>query len=351
MPIRGGLAPVGTVEGSRVTAAARNQGAATLAPDQPRETEDGVRLSDDAQAQADDGAETTPLARALRGVTAETPETAEKPTQAGEQPDDQARPQEQEEDESAARLRELEQKEQGLRRELSQRYDGGQGRPVMDILQDLAGVRREMEGLQEGAAPPLGGATNAAPPAGGGSFPWAQAPAANIPQSFGGAGGVAPNFGGFPGAGQTSFQPGAFNGDFGDLGGQNPVNATGANVGATDRGQMLARMAEGHATGTGGYCYKYVADSLDRLGINLSGRSAYMAAGQLASHPGVREIKGLGNGDLTRLPAGAVVVWNRSNRNPNGHISVALGDGREASDVVRSQITNYGTAFRVFMPK
>jgi hypothetical protein len=120
--------------------------------------------------------------------------------------------------------------------------------------------------------------------------------------------------------------------------------------GPTGRGRELARYAEEAATGGGGQCYAYVAKALDRLGISLSGESAYMAAEQLARRREVREIKLSSCDDLRKLPAGAVVVWNRNDDHCHGHISIALGRGLEASDVVRSQITDYGTSFRVFIP-
>ena len=55
--------------------------------------------------------------------------------------------------------------------------------------------------------------------------------------------------------------------------------------------------------------------------------------------------------DLPKLPPGAVVVWNKGPGHPHGHISISLGGGREASDKIRKQITNYGTSVRVFLPK
>ena len=55
--------------------------------------------------------------------------------------------------------------------------------------------------------------------------------------------------------------------------------------------------------------------------------------------------------DLPKLPAGAIVVWDKGNGHEHGHISIATGDGKEASDLMRNQITNYGTSFRVFMPQ
>jgi len=97
-------------------------------------------------------------------------------------------------------------------------------------------------------------------------------------------------------------------------------------------------------------CYEYVANALDDSGIHLSGRHAYMAADQLASHPKVREIKGLKTEQLPSLPKGAIVVWDKGSGHTSGHISIALGDGNEMSDRKRPQCTEYGTTFRVFMP-
>gem|GEM_PF-1468149 len=100
----------------------------------------------------------------------------------------------------------------------------------------------------------------------------------------------------------------------------------------------------------GGDCYAYVADALDSVDIRLTGEHAYMAADQLASHPKVREIKGLRAEQLTSLPKGAIVVWDRDADNIHGHISISQGNGMETSDLVRNQITDYGTTCRVFMP-
>jgi len=97
-------------------------------------------------------------------------------------------------------------------------------------------------------------------------------------------------------------------------------------------------------------CFHYVANALDDSGIILHGSDAYMAADQLARHPKVREIKGLKSEQLTSLPKGAIVVWDRSSDHVSGHISISQGNGKETSDRVREQITDYGTTFRVFMP-
>ena len=96
-------------------------------------------------------------------------------------------------------------------------------------------------------------------------------------------------------------------------------------------------------------CFHFVKDGLEAEGVNLQGKSAYQAAPQLARNPNFKEAK-FTRDQLSELPAGAVVVWNKSAKHKNGHISVALGDGREVSDRIRPQIENYQSAYRVFLP-
>ena len=96
-------------------------------------------------------------------------------------------------------------------------------------------------------------------------------------------------------------------------------------------------------------CYHFVKNGLEAEGISLGGKSAYLAANQLARNPHFKETK-FTREELAELPAGAVVVWNRSKKHANGHISVALGDGREVSDRIRPQVQNYSSTFRVFLP-
>lgn len=154
-------------------------------------------------------------------------------------------------------------------------------------------------------------------------------------QSGGAPEGAGPEVGGQPGAEARDANPNDFNG-------------------GTPMGRQLAAIAVQHATdgtGDGHHCYRNVADDLDKVGIHVTGGSAYMAADQLARNSKVEEVKGLSSQDLQHLPPGAIVVWNRGNGHEHGHISIATGDGREASDVMRRQITNYGTSYRVFLPK
>lgn len=120
----------------------------------------------------------------------------------------------------------------------------------------------------------------------------------------------------------------------------------------TQMGAQLADIAYGIGMrrNTVGYCYSAVADAIESItGPFLWGSSAYMAADQLQNSSWFSEAS---IGDLRQLPAGAVVVWGRGT-SPHGHISIALGDGREASDHVTSQMLyHYGGApARVFYPQ
>ena len=111
------------------------------------------------------------------------------------------------------------------------------------------------------------------------------------------------------------------------------------------------RIAESGVAGSGRNCKRGVRMALEKQGMKLDGVSAYMAANQLAKNDKFKEMKGLERSDLRNLPPGATVVWNKSKGHPHGHISIAMGNGREASDVMRNQIVNYPSSYRVFMPQ
>ena len=110
------------------------------------------------------------------------------------------------------------------------------------------------------------------------------------------------------------------------------------------------RIAESGVAGSGRNCKRGVRMAMEKSGMKLDGVSAYMAADQLAKNKNFREEKGLSRADLKDLPPGATVVWNKAKGRPHGHISIAMGNGREASDVMRNQITNYPSSYRVFYP-
>lgn len=75
-----------------------------------------------------------------------------------------------------------------------------------------------------------------------------------------------------------------------------------------------------------------------------------MAASQFAARP--QQFTEISPGGMSSLPAGAIVVWAKGTRR-SGHISIALGDGREASDHVTSKMTRHygGGGAQVFLPK
>lgn len=136
-----------------------------------------------------------------------------------------------------------------------------------------------------------------------------------------------------------------------------PEPAAGPIPPGTPMGEAIARSAQQVAgsRGTTGWCYKGVADAVSAATqgkVQLTGGSAYMAADQLASNPNFKEIS-VGRDQLKSLPPGAIVVWSPHSGNPHGHISVALGNGQEASDHIQQQITSLApdSTYRVFMPK
>jgi hypothetical protein len=103
---------------------------------------------------------------------------------------------------------------------------------------------------------------------------------------------------------------------------------------------------------TSGECYTGVATALEKsTGTTLYGKSAYMAADQLAKNSKFKQVK-VDSNELTKLPPGAVVVWGKTAKSPNGHISVALGNGLEASDHIQKQIQALRgyTNYKVFLP-
>ena len=110
-----------------------------------------------------------------------------------------------------------------------------------------------------------------------------------------------------------------------------------------------------------GKCALGVNNALSANGVAGRGH-AYQKAEQLARNGKFKEVA-ISRDQLDNLPRGAVVVWGRSQAKPYGHVTVALGDGREASDHVQRMIMGgrYGTdfgngpdsqgrQFRVFIP-
>ncbi len=132
-----------------------------------------------------------------------------------------------------------------------------------------------------------------------------------------------------------------------------PTGAAPSTAGAF--ASRIGNAAERVATNMGstGWCYKGVANALAAEGVTVSGGSAYMAANQLAGMPDKFQEVQVSPDELGKLPRGAVVVWGKTGASPHGHISVALGDGREASDHIQTQMKSLrgATNYRVFIPK
>lgn len=116
--------------------------------------------------------------------------------------------------------------------------------------------------------------------------------------------------------------------------------------------EQLAQTARNVAESmnTEGSCKKGVRIALEQHGITLKGLSAYMASSQLAKNPMFTEIK-VKRSELQDLKSGTIVVWDKCPGHKDGHISISLGDGQEASDCIRDQFIDYGPRFRVFEPK
>jgi len=121
-----------------------------------------------------------------------------------------------------------------------------------------------------------------------------------------------------------------------------------------DLANKLANIAEKNAyrTNTIGRCAGGTNDALEKAGLaNGETRvaSAYQADAKLRNHKNFKQVA-VSREDLSKLPAGCVIVWQASPGRPHGHIAVTLGEGREASDHVQNIKTDRPAAFSVFVP-
>ncbi len=122
-----------------------------------------------------------------------------------------------------------------------------------------------------------------------------------------------------------------------------------------EKGMLLKQAAEERLKEKGstkGYCARGVNDVLQSVGIKISRGDAYQQADKLENNKNFKKIEGLKSSDLKNLPAGAIVVWRKTEKSPYGHISIATGDGKEISDHKQKQITSLrgDTQFQVFIP-
>jgi hypothetical protein len=131
------------------------------------------------------------------------------------------------------------------------------------------------------------------------------------------------------------------------------------------RAALLGDAAEAQATQMHsiGRCAAGNHRALKAVGIQDGAGDAWERARQLANDPRFTEIS-INASELPSLPRGAVVVWGKGDDVKDGHVSTALGDGREASDHIQRQMTSKpgkgnssdfgdgptGNYFRVFLP-
>jgi len=127
-------------------------------------------------------------------------------------------------------------------------------------------------------------------------------------------------------------------------------------------GRELAAAARKMAEGMGsvGYCLRGVAKTLKKF---FNGKtalsslsSAYMSAEKLENDPMLKKCftkVDVKKEDLTSLPAGCIVVWQRGGPTEggkkHGHIAITLGNGKEASDHVQKQVVR-DCAYSVYYP-
>lgn len=119
---------------------------------------------------------------------------------------------------------------------------------------------------------------------------------------------------------------------------------------------QLAQIAYDNATKADkhGKCAKYANNSIEDCGIVSKNETrtlhAYDVAKLLAKNENFSEVKDISRDDLDHLPAGCVIIWDKSAGHDDGHMTITLGDGREASDHIIDHIYKPDAAFRVFVP-
>ena len=116
------------------------------------------------------------------------------------------------------------------------------------------------------------------------------------------------------------------------------------------KGEKLARAVSSNAKGFNGDCALYVRLALEKCGLGTGERGdGYEYAGILSRNKNFKEISTSGL-DLSDLPAGCVLVYNRGTAGYSskyGHVEITLGNGKAASDGVTKNIKQ---GARVFVP-
>lgn len=119
------------------------------------------------------------------------------------------------------------------------------------------------------------------------------------------------------------------------------------------KGEILANDVVKHVKARPtNFCAKYVKEAIARVGLGAAeDGDAYQYADVLSRNRNFTEVKAHGE-DIKTLPAGCIVVYPRGDAgcDPNyGHIEVALGNGKAASDFINNNVAASDNA-RVFVP-
>lgn len=118
---------------------------------------------------------------------------------------------------------------------------------------------------------------------------------------------------------------------------------------------------------TVGLCYGGVKDSLLNAGLTkgrLAGDSAFEARDILRNNKNFKEVH-VDQGDLTKLPAGCIIVWqpylgkdkdNKDVWHKDGHIAITLGKIKHKGQIVSGEASDHiqglliGKSYSVFVP-
>lgn len=105
-------------------------------------------------------------------------------------------------------------------------------------------------------------------------------------------------------------------------------------------------------------CAKYVKEAVEDCGLGeyIKGNGAHCKY-VFRANPNFKEIK---SKDFSTLPAGSVIVYQAGDKvkfkdgstdtiGENGHVTIALGDGRACSDIIEDEIAYSGKA-NTFIP-
>lgn len=105
-------------------------------------------------------------------------------------------------------------------------------------------------------------------------------------------------------------------------------------------------------------CAKYVKEAVEDCGLGeyIKGNGAHCKY-VFRANPNFKEIK---SKDFSTLPAGSVIVYQANDKvtfkdgstgtiGENGHVTIALGDGRACSDIIEDEIA-YSSKANTFIP-